>query len=108
MAGLVTNETRQAMRKQRACVEEQQQTPMETETRHCRICSIEIPKERLEIIPDTLVCVKCSAKIGGEFELKVTLGSTGKAGSLKKTGQELSVKLEPRQLKWSQRVPKRP
>jgi Prokaryotic dksA/traR C4-type zinc finger len=44
----------------------------------------EIPEERLQAIPDTLVCVRCSKKIGGEFELKVTVGSVGKAGSLKK------------------------
>jgi hypothetical protein len=80
---------------------------METETRHCRICGIEIPKERVEVIPDTLVCVECSEKMGGEFELKVTVGSTGKAGSLKKTGQELSVERKPRELKWPQRVARR-
>ncbi len=80
---------------------------METETKYCRICGVEIPKERLEVIPETLVCVKCSEKIGGEFELKITVGSTGKAGSLKKTGQELSVKLRPRDLKWPQRIPRR-
>jgi hypothetical protein len=70
----------------------------EIQTKHCRICGAEILKERLEAIPDTLVCVKCSAKIGGEFELKVTVGGTGKAGSLKITGQEVTVKRQPRQL----------
>jgi hypothetical protein len=59
---------------------------------NCKICGREIPEERLQAIPDTLVCVKCSKKIGGEFELKVTIGSVGKAGSLKKTGQELDIK----------------
>ena len=68
---------------------------------------MEIPKERVEAIPETLVCVKCSEKIGGEFELNVRVGSTGKVGSLKKTGQELSVELKPRELKWPQRVPRR-
>jgi hypothetical protein len=80
---------------------------METETRRCRICGIEIPKERLEAIPVTLVCVKCSEKIGGEFRLSVTVGSTGKVGSLKKTGQELSVEVKARELEWPQRVPPR-
>jgi hypothetical protein len=50
------------------------------------------------VIPDTLVCVKCSKKIGGEFELKVTVGGTSKAGSLKITGQEVSVKRQRRTL----------
>jgi hypothetical protein len=81
---------------------------MENEVRCCRVCGAEIPKERLEVLPETLVCVRCSEQIGGEFELSVTVGSTGKAGSLKKTGQELSVKLRPRDLKWPQRTPPRP
>jgi len=59
---------------------------------NCTMCGREIPEERLQAIPDTLICVECSRKIGGEFELKVTIGSVGKAGSLKKTGQELGIK----------------
>ncbi len=65
---------------------------METDAKYCRMCGVEIPRERLEVIPDTLVCVECSRKIGGEFELKVRIGGTGKAGSLKITGQEVSAK----------------
>ncbi len=72
---------------------------METEAKHCRICRAEIPPERLEVIPDTLVCVNCSKKIGGEFELEVRMGGVGsKPGSLKKTGQELSIKRQRRRL----------
>lgn len=62
------------------------------DARTCRICSTEIPAARLAAIPDTLVCVKCSEKIGGEYELEVTVSASGKAGSLKKTGQDVSVK----------------
>jgi hypothetical protein len=69
---------------------------METNAKRCRICSEEIPPERLEVIPDTLVCVKCSKTIGGEFELRVRVGGTGKAGSLKITGQEVSIKRQRR------------
>ena len=65
---------------------------MKSETRKCRLCGAEIPEGRLRALPDTLLCVRCSKKIGGEFELKVTVSGTGKAGSLKKTGQEVSVK----------------
>jgi len=71
---------------------------MEKDTRSCRICGVEIPQERLEVIPDTLVCVRCSQKIGGEFDLQVRVGGTGKAGSLKITGQEVSVKRRRRPL----------
>jgi hypothetical protein len=71
---------------------------METNGKNCRICGEEIPAERLEVIPDTLVCVKCSRRIGGEFELKVRVGGTGKVGSLKITGQEVTVKRQRRRL----------
>ncbi len=65
---------------------------MEQNERRCVSCKAVIPPERLEVIPDTLVCVNCSQKMGGAFELEVRIGGTGKAGSLKKTGQEISVK----------------
>jgi hypothetical protein len=65
---------------------------MNIETRNCRICGEAIPQARIAALPDTLVCVACSQRIGGEFELEVTTSATGKAGSLKRTGQEVSVK----------------
>ena len=64
---------------------------METDGKYCRRCGVEIPAARLKVIPDTLVCVKCSEEIGGEFELKVTVSGTAKAGSLKVTGQQVDV-----------------
>lgn len=72
---------------------------MNDEAIHCRICGSDIPAARLAAIPETLVCVKCSEKIGGEFQLEVTISSTGKAGSLKKTGQAVSVRRTPKQLR---------
>jgi hypothetical protein len=68
------------------------------DVKRCRMCGAEIPAERLAVIQDTLVCVKCSQEIGGEFELEVRMGATGKAGSLKKTGQELQVTRQRRPL----------
>ena len=65
---------------------------MDSDTRYCRKCGVEIPVARIKAIPDTLVCVKCSERIGGEFELEVTTSSTGKAGSLKKTGQQVEIR----------------
>jgi len=61
------------------------------EAKYCRRCGVEIPAGRLEAIADTLVCVKCSEEIGGEFETKVTISGTAKPGSLKITGQEVAV-----------------
>ncbi|MCY1082522.1 TraR/DksA C4-type zinc finger protein [Archangium lansingense] len=63
-----------------------------TEVVHCGVCEAEIPQARLKAMPDTLVCVRCSEEMGGEFELEVTISATGKAGSLKKTGQNVEVK----------------
>lgn len=65
---------------------------MAVEERPCRICGRDIPAGRLKAMPETKVCVKCSQNIGGEFELEVTVSSTGKAGSLKKTGQSIEVR----------------
>lgn len=72
---------------------------VEDQIRECRICGCEIPAGRLRVIPDTKVCVDCSEKIGGEFELKVSISGTGKAGSLKLTGQEISVKRQAKPLR---------
>jgi hypothetical protein len=65
---------------------------MAPESRECRMCGNEIPAARLAAMPDTLVCVKCSEKMGGEYELEVTIAGTGKAGSLKKTGETVSAR----------------
>jgi len=67
--------------------------------KYCRRCGAEIPSARLKAIPDTLVCVRCSEEIGGEFELKVTISGTAKAGSLKVTGQEVAVERKRKSLR---------
>ena len=72
---------------------------METEAKYCRLCGVEIPPARLHAIPDTQVCVDCSEKIGGEFELKVTISGTAKPGSLKVTGQQVAVKRQRKPLR---------
>ena len=72
---------------------------METEAKCCARCGAEIPAGRLRAIPDTLVCVNCSEEIGGEFELKVTVSGTAKAGSLKVTGQSVDVQRQRKPLR---------
>jgi hypothetical protein len=64
---------------------------MSTEARLCTECGVEIPAARLKALPSTFLCVSCSKEIGGEFFLEVTTSSVGKAGSLKKTGQDVVV-----------------
>jgi RNA polymerase-binding transcription factor DksA len=53
-------------------------------TRHCKLCDTEIPAARLEALPDTQVCMKCSEKIGGEWDMVAVPGSINKATSIKK------------------------
>jgi hypothetical protein len=60
--------------------------------RRCVRCDADIPTERVEILPDTLICVKCSKEIGGEFILVAKPENTGKAGSLKKNYGGVRVK----------------
>ena len=50
----------------------------------CQRCQQEIPAERLEMLPDTVICVACSKAIGGEYTVKVVGEHVAKAGSLKK------------------------
>lgn len=52
--------------------------------RPCQRCGAEIPAERIECLPETRVCVRCSEEIGGEFEVFARHVNTGKEGSLKK------------------------
>jgi hypothetical protein len=72
---------------------------MEPEAKYCTRCGAEIPAGRLKVIPDTLVCVKCSEEMGGEFELKVSVSGTAKAGSLKVTGQQVEVQRQRKPLR---------
>jgi hypothetical protein len=58
---------------------------MATEPRTCARCGAEIPPERIEAIPDTMVCVKCAGEMGGsEFHVVAVAERTSKEGSLKK------------------------
>jgi hypothetical protein len=39
--------------------------------------------ERLEAMPETELCVRCSSAVGGEFKMIATAERTSKPGSLK-------------------------
>lgn len=52
--------------------------------RLCAGCDTEIPAERVEALPETQVCVRCSERMGGEFKVYVIPERTSKEGSLKK------------------------
>ncbi len=57
---------------------------MKTEPWPCARCGAEIPAERIEVLPETMVCVKCSKEMGGEFQVLVIPERISKEGSLKK------------------------
>jgi hypothetical protein len=61
-------------------------------TRLCQRCRGAIPAERLELLPDTVICVACSKEIGGEYEVRVVGENLGKAGSLKKNYGSYRIK----------------
>lgn len=60
----------------------------------CEICGQDIPEERLEAVPETVLCIehaKAAHKFGGEFKLTGVCGNIGKAGSLKKNYGDVEV-----------------
>ncbi len=58
----------------------------------CARCQALIPVERLEALPETRLCIQCSAAIGSDFEVTVVRENIGKAGSLKKNYGSFSIK----------------
>ena len=52
--------------------------------RPCQRCRAEIPAERIEVLPETRLCVQCSRAVGGEFEVTAVPENVAKSGSLKK------------------------
>ena len=52
--------------------------------RLCHRCRERIPEVRLEALPDTWLCIRCSREIGGDYEIRISDENIGKAGSLKK------------------------
>ena len=63
-----------------------------SEERLCERCEKPIPAGRLEALPETQICVKCSEEIGGEFDMYFTEDNVSKVGSMKKNYGSLTVK----------------
>jgi hypothetical protein len=57
---------------------------MSVKSRPCQRCGKEIPAERIEVLPQTRLCVDCSNSVGGEFDTTITPEVLSKEGSLKK------------------------
>jgi Prokaryotic dksA/traR C4-type zinc finger len=67
--------------------------------RPCARCGELIPVERIEALPETRLCIKCSREIGGDFELTVVPDNLAKTGSLKKNYAGWSVKKKRRDIR---------
>ncbi len=68
-------------------------------SRPCQRCKAMIPEERIEALPETRLCVKCSQEIGGDFKVTFVPENIGKAGSLKKNYGSWAVRKVRRQIK---------
>lgn len=51
--------------------------------KNCIRCRNAIPPERVEALPETELCIKCSAEVGGDFVYVFTQERTSKPGSMK-------------------------
>ena len=52
--------------------------------RICQCCDAVIPAERLEVMPETSICVVCSNRIGGEFAMSYQLENLAEPNSAEK------------------------
>jgi hypothetical protein len=70
--------------------------------RPCMECGEAIPSERLAVLPNTRLCVQCSAALGGEERRIGIPENLSKAGSLKKNYGGVTV------LTIQRRMPRKP
>jgi hypothetical protein len=66
--------------------------------RPCERCKAMIPVERIEALPETRLCVKCSEIVGGDFEISMVEENIGKVGSLKKNYSGVVIKKKRRRI----------
>lgn len=62
---------------------------MAVKPRPCARCKTMIAVERLEAMPQTRLCIKCSQETGGDVKLRVNIRRQSKPGSLKGTGVDV-------------------
>ena len=62
---------------------------MAVKPRRCEVCGGTIEEVRLELVPESRRCKKCSHEQGSDTLLRATTKATGKTGSLKSTGTDV-------------------
>jgi hypothetical protein len=63
---------------------------MSVRPRPCARCGVTIPQGRLVALPETRLCVQCSAAVGDEFDVTITGQNLGKKESIKKGGDDIT------------------
>lgn len=63
--------------------------------KQCERCLRNIPLERLETLPDTRLCVQCSEKIGGDYNIKIVEENLGNSIVSKPFIQKIPRNIEP-------------
>jgi hypothetical protein len=58
-----------------------------------------IPAERIEVLPETRLCITCSRAVGGDLILTSRFDHTGKVGSIKKNIGGVTAKLRRKEIK---------
>ena len=67
-------------------------------SRPCIRCKAMIPAERIEALPETRLCVKCSQEVGSDFETAIVSENLAKAGSMKKNYGGISLRKRRRKI----------
>ena len=66
---------------------------MAREKRYCARCKAEIPRERVEAMPETRVCVRCAEAMGGsEFDVVAVPVRGGKKESIKRSYTDYEIR----------------
>jgi hypothetical protein len=78
---------------------------MSTNPRPCIRCKAAIPAERLETLPQTRLCVKCSEAVGSDFIVSFASENLAKTGSLKKNYGGLNVAKKRRRIEPLEEFP---
>lgn len=79
---------------------------MNEDVRLCERCKAVIPPERVEALPDTFLCTKCSQTVGGDFEITVVPDNMSKSGSIKKNYGGWTLQKKRRTIRPAQEEPK--
>ena len=71
---------------------------MGVRSRGCERCKGPISPERLEAMPETRLCLKCSEEVGSDFKLSASNENLAKTNSLKKNYGGVNIQKKRRRI----------